>query len=99
MRRVLTSESLPWVEVEPREGDDGAGVSVTLHVPGYQGPASFTLEAERDADGDWRVYIPWFKDLHGNPAADHADLELQNGVGVTNGICYVGAPDVEIVVE
>lgn len=94
MTRVLTS---PHVEVEPSASDDG--LMVTLVVPSYEDEVRFTLHCERDADGDWRVYVPWFEDLHGNPAADHTDLILENGVGVTNGVCYIGAPDAEVEVK
>jgi hypothetical protein len=71
---------------------NGEGLSVTLTVPSYDGDIEFEMHAERDADGDWRVFVPWFEDLRGNPAADQ-ELILENGVGVTNGICYIGAPD------
>jgi hypothetical protein len=74
---------------------DEGGVNVAVHVPTYDEAeeVTFTLRVERAPDGDWTVFVPWFKDLHGNPCADMTDLILANGVGVTNGICYVGAPD------
>lgn len=72
---------------------DAGGLRAVVVVPTYTGEQRFQITVERDEDGDWRVYIPWFKDLHGNPAADHTDLELENGTAVTNGIVYLGAPE------
>lgn len=69
------------------------GVAVCVNVPSYEDTVEFKITVDRDEDGDWRVFVPWFKDLHGNPAADHTDLILENGVGVTNGICHVGADE------
>lgn len=68
-------------------GEHG-GLTVQLHVPTYQGGATFTLHAERDdADGDWRVFIPW------TATEDTEPVLLADGHECTNGILYLGAPD------
>lgn len=72
--------------------DDDGGAQVTLFVPTVEGEAEFTVLAERDEDGDWRVFIPWFHH-DDNPARDHIDLLLSNGYTVTNGVCHLAAPE------
>lgn len=65
------------------------GVYVILRVPTYEGEAVFTMSAERGSDSDWRVFLPWTKDLE-----DQSHI-LSNGTECTNGIVYLGAPDCE----
>lgn len=72
------------LEVVPLE--DG-GLEVTMSVTTYEGVANFTLRAERDADGDWRVWIPWRSEN-----TDEAFI-LANGCEAFNGIVYLGGPE------
>lgn len=65
--------------------DEHGGLIVALHVPTYSGGQSFTLAAERDADGDWRVFIPW--------PDDSPEIGMLGDLEVANGIVYLGAPD------
>lgn len=74
------------VEVTP--GERG-GLSVTVRVPTYSGGMDFTIDVERDEDGDWRVFVPW-------PDGLREPYTLDNDAVVSNGVAYLGAPDVEI---
>lgn len=64
-------------------------LEVTLTVPTYEGETEFTLFVEPDADGDWRVFLPWPKGLRDE------ERILDNGVAVLNGAAYLGSPDVQ----
>lgn len=64
------------------------GLSASLFVPTYGGGQTFTITAERDNDGDWRITIPWTE------ASDTDEpVTLANGDEVLNGFLYLGAPD------
>jgi hypothetical protein len=47
------------VTIDPKAN---GGVEIDLFVPTYEGGATFNLTAERDNDGDWRVFLPETKD-------------------------------------
>lgn len=78
------SEEQAAVLVIPQEQ---GGVTALVKVPTYSGDQTFSITVERDADGDWRVFIPWSRDFGDEP------LMLDNGTEVSNGIVYLGAPD------
>jgi hypothetical protein len=63
-------------------------MTVTLRVPTYSGGVEFSLAAERDGDGDWRVYVPW-PDLPNSPDP----VVMPGGIEVLNGVAHLGAPD------
>lgn len=79
--------------------DEQGGIAVTVVVPTYEGGATFHITVERDNDGDWRVSIPWPDEVtvdDGAPVSfgDHESVSgLIDGMEVTNGILYLGAPD------
>lgn len=84
---ILTPQSPCTARITP--GDDG-GITVAVEVPTFEGGAIFTISTERDADGDWRVFIPW----SGESSDD--EVILADGHSCMNGILYLGAPDVEV---
>lgn len=63
------------------------GVCAQVQVPTYSGDKTFTITVERDADGDWRVFIPWSPDFTTEP------VTMENGTECANGIVYMGSPD------
>lgn len=65
--------------------DAGGGMTVSLVVPCSDRDARFVLSAERDNDGDWRVFIPWPND------EDDDRIALIDGMEVSNGILYLAA--------
>jgi hypothetical protein len=42
---------------------DVTRVATSLTLPTSEGGVTLTLEAERDQDGDWRVYLPDVSDF------------------------------------
>lgn len=48
----------PAARAEVTASEQG-GLSVDVVVPGDEADLTFTVTVERDADGDWRVFIPW----------------------------------------
>jgi hypothetical protein len=87
MAEMIDSQSPATAEIIP--GEKGS-LTVRLHVPTYSGGATFELEAARDNDGDWRVYVPW-------PDKALSDEVVQiDGMDFANGIGYIGAPDVPV---
>jgi hypothetical protein len=90
MTAMLTPDSPCRVEVIPSEN---GGVHVELFIPTYEGGARFALTAERDNDGDWRLFVP-----HYGTDRDVQTMEAESGgfYEVCNGIIYLGAPDVEV---
>lgn len=89
----INSDSPCEVTVVPQP--DG-GVDIQLFVPTYSGGQTFTMSAERDGDGNWRIFLPLWPneaDLHEPAVVAHLGDET---VDVCGGIAYVGAPDVEV---
>lgn len=88
------------VEVEP--GSRG-GVTVEIRIPTYLGGTILRTTIERDADGDWVVFLPAQpKTLVDVSTFDKTVLPegetqylTEDDYEVTNGILYLGAPDVE----
>lgn len=84
---LLLPDSPCTVTTVPQEK---GGVRVTVMVPTYSGGAEFTISVERSPDGDWMVFIPW------TAADDDGPVLLADGCECSNGIVYIGAPDVPI---
>lgn len=72
---------------------DAGEITVALHVPGYENVATFELSAERTADGDWRVYIPWGDDFDKDRSFHIAGVRAGGTYEASNGIIYIGAPE------
>lgn len=74
--------------------DRKGGIAVRLRVPTYGGGAEFWMSAERDNDGDWRVFIPWPSDAGDEvrPINTGGDTDAE----VCGGILYLGAPDCDV---
>lgn len=89
---MLTPKSPCEATITPgRKG----GLTVTLFVPTYEGGVELELVAERDGDGDWRVFLPMWPD-EGQLAEPIANVTHGRGTyEVCGGILHVGAPDVE----
>lgn len=87
MKKMLKPDSPCTTTITP---DDKGGMLVELHVPTYSGGVTLSLQAERDNDGDWRVFIPWPDDMED-------EVRSVGGFGdAAGGILYLGAPDVPV---
>ena len=72
-------------------GTDG-GVGIELMIPTYSGGAILSLMTERDADGDWRIFIPWPDGMD-----EDRSFTIEGGMAdAANGIVYMGCPDIPV---
>lgn len=82
---------------------DKGGMTVEINIPTYEGGAILQTTVERDADGDWRVFLPaqpaTLIDVNTFDKTTLPEGEAQylttDNCEVTNGILYLGAPDEE----
>lgn len=68
---------------------EGGGMVIELNVPTYSGVATFTIAAERDEEGDWRVKIPWPENIE-NYKTEAPRLD---GREVFDGYLYLGSSE------